>query len=166
MVDFRNLPLSPAGRRYGYHRDPPDARDYGLARFGMLASPEVPIPPVMDLEEWTGPVKDQGALGACTAFAGCGMREYLFRKYHDYEARKVDVGAAQAVFSPLYLYYRELRKLGVGRRHLSGGFRGEHADHLPSPAALWHAARDRRPVQPARLQPNAYARPDRASLEV
>lgn len=85
------LPVSPAGRRYGYRPAPPDSRDFKLnIRFATL-------PPFVDLEPWCGPVKDQGALGACTAFAGSGNREYLARRY----------GGSTPVLSPLFLYYQE-----------------------------------------------------------
>jgi C1A family cysteine protease len=57
------------------------------------------LPSSVDLELWCGPVKDQGQLGACTAFAGCGMLEFLFRKYGH--------ALANPVLSPMFLYYVE-----------------------------------------------------------
>lgn len=87
------LPLSPAGRRYGAFRSTPDARDFGIARLALPKS----LPTVIDLAEWSGPVRDQGALGACTAFAGTAMAEFLWRRYRSREF----------VFSPLFLYYQE-----------------------------------------------------------
>jgi len=51
----------------------------------------------MDLSPWLGPIKDQGDLGACTAFAATGYMEYLYRRYKN----------IQPVLSPLFLYYKE-----------------------------------------------------------
>jgi C1A family cysteine protease len=87
------LPLSKIGRRYGAHVSPPDHRDFGVAR--MI--PPQSRPSYVDLEQYCGPVKDQGQLGACTAFAGTGNREYLARRFQ---------GMAP-VLSPLFLYYQE-----------------------------------------------------------
>lgn len=96
-----SLIVSPAGRRYGLLPSKPDHRDFGLASFAQLST-EV-LPPLTDLEQWCGPVKDQGNLGACTAFAGCGMREFLYRKYTPYEKNMI----AAPVFSPMFLYWKE-----------------------------------------------------------
>src|SRR5256885_3072046 len=96
-----SLPLSPSGRRYGYLRDSTDYRDHGVARFLVQQKKH---PPIVDLEGYCGPVKDQGDLGACTAFAGCGMREFLSRRYPDKEKT---ASTAAPVFSPLFLYYKE-----------------------------------------------------------
>lgn len=85
---------SPGGRRYGYHADAPSASD-SYACFNHLSANV----PSVDLEPFCGPVKDQGDLGACTAFAGTGMREFLNRKYEPHNP--------QVVLSPLFLYYQE-----------------------------------------------------------
>jgi hypothetical protein len=72
----------------------PDARDYDMA---SLSLPKV-IPSVIDPTEWCRPVRDQGDLGACTAFAGTsddGIPVAQIQK------------SGTFVFSPLYLYYQE-----------------------------------------------------------
>jgi C1A family cysteine protease len=86
------------GRRYGYLRDVPDHRDFGMRKFAHPALSSASIPFAVDLETYCGPVKDQGDLGACTAFAGCGMLEFLFQKYKN----------RSVVLSPRFLYYQEL----------------------------------------------------------
>lgn len=87
------LPVSARGRRYGFHKSPKDHRD--LSAFRILAP--TPIPPAVDLSQWTGPVKDQGQEGSCTAHAGSENLEYLFRKFKN----------QQPIFSPQFLYYVE-----------------------------------------------------------
>jgi|SRR5215472_4817660 len=91
------LALSPGGRRYGYRRDTPSHLDLGISNMPSFIRTSNNSDVVVDLEPFCGPVKDQGQLGACTAFAGCGMREYLARKME-----KSDV-----ILSPLYLYWKE-----------------------------------------------------------
>lgn len=88
-----HLVKSKGGHRYGYRKDAPSSSDI-YACFNHLA---VGVP-LVDLESFCGPVKDQGDLGACTAFAGTGMREFLARKYER---------GNQVVLSPLFLYYQE-----------------------------------------------------------
>lgn len=88
----RALALSPGGRRYGYL---PGPRSYPLARVTVPLAKRMAGP--VDLSPWEGPHKDQGQLGACTAFAGTEDLEYLFRRYSDLDP----------VLSPLFLYYQE-----------------------------------------------------------
>lgn len=88
------LPLSPLGRRYGAHKSPPDHRDFGIAKMPRLAAP---LPLSIDLSANCGPVRDQGQLGACTAFASTAMLEFLFRKYK----------SQSLVLSPEFQYYQE-----------------------------------------------------------
>lgn len=86
------LPLSNGGRRYGFR---PSFADATIPKFKMQIP--VALPPTVDLSANLGPVKDQGPLGACTAFAATGYAEYLYRTFKN----------AQPVFSPLFLYYKE-----------------------------------------------------------
>jgi C1A family cysteine protease len=97
-----DLPLSPLGRRYGYLRDPKDYRDLGLSAMRLIKP--TGLPAVVDLESSCGPVKDQGDIGACTAFAGTGLREFLYRRYTENEKAKV---VPTPIFSPLFMYYME-----------------------------------------------------------
>lgn len=98
------LALSPLGRRYGYLRDKSDHRDFGLLHPAAKLELQSSLVSVVDLEPFCGPKKDQGNEGACTAFAGCGMREFLYRKLSALETVKLD---PPPVFSPAFLYYQE-----------------------------------------------------------
>lgn len=89
------LEVSPAGRRYGAKKSPFDHRDFGVASVPDLVKT---LPPKIDLSAWCGPVRDQENLGACTAFAGSAMREFLLRRYQSNN---------QIVLSPLFLYWEE-----------------------------------------------------------
>ena len=70
------LQLSPGGRRYGYHRNPPDHRDKGLGAIRLVQA----TLPAMSNAKYMGPVLDQGQQGSCTAHAGVADREYLHNK--------------------------------------------------------------------------------------
>lgn len=89
------LVVSPGGRRYGALRPKPDARNFGLHSVPFVIPKALPT--TYDLTSFLGPVKNQGDLGACTAFAGTGMLEFLFRKHK----------GQTPVFSPKFLYYQE-----------------------------------------------------------
>jgi C1A family cysteine protease len=86
------LSISPAGRRYGYIRNPPDHRDFGISSLALgVTEPS----PSFSLKPWLGPVKDQGDEGSCTAHTGTENSEFLYRKYR----------GESPIFSPAYLYY-------------------------------------------------------------
>lgn len=81
----------------GWLPDYPDFRDYTpennlidpmLRKVGIIKSKNnIQIPSNIDLRNWCSPIKDQGALGSCTANAGAGLLEYFenrsFGKYID-----------------------------------------------------------------------------------
>jgi hypothetical protein len=54
-------------------------------------------PPSVDLRAGCGPVRDQGSLGACTAFAFADALAFL----------EIRDGLPPTAFSPLYIYYNE-----------------------------------------------------------
>ncbi len=88
-----SLILSPGGHRFGGHRSPLDSRDFGVERMPKLAL----LPSSVDLSKWCGPIRNQGQLGACTAFASTAMLEFLFNKYK----------SKALIFSPEFQYYQE-----------------------------------------------------------
>lgn len=56
------------------------------------------VPSVVDLRKFSGPVKDQGSEGSCTAHAGTSANEWIHRRYL----------GSWPVFSPQYTYAKEL----------------------------------------------------------
>ena len=81
-------------RKYGAIRDVHDVRDKMF-----LARPRaVCLPPVVDLREWAGPIKDQGQEGSCTGHAFSSAREWINRRYEK----------GSVVLSPQCLYAEEL----------------------------------------------------------
>lgn len=96
------LPLSPAGRRYGYHRDKPDHRDYGIGPFKLDTAAE----PAVSNIALMGPVLDQGDEGSCTAHAGAADREFLHWKELQYRGLFTGAGS-EGLYSPSFLYYKE-----------------------------------------------------------
>ncbi len=97
------LALSPAGRRYGYHKDSPDHRDYGIARAVTL---QRAVEPAASNIALMGPVLDQGQEGSCTAHAGAGDREFLHWKTFSERGEAVTPGT-DGMYSPSFLYYKE-----------------------------------------------------------
>lgn len=90
---MRRLEATPAGRRYGFWKSPPDHRDFGAASAPLAKA----LPSVVDLSNYCGPVFDQGNEGSCTANAGAGNFEFLLRKFHNDDT----------ILSRAFLYYQE-----------------------------------------------------------
>jgi len=88
------LILSKANRRYGFKASPKDEKDLPAK---LAFSVDLNLPASVDLEQWMGPVKDQGQEGSCTAHAGTENLEFLYRKIKN----------QSPVFSPQFLYYKE-----------------------------------------------------------
>lgn len=97
-----SLTLSNAGRRYGLNPSPATHESY-LSLSSVPGLRTTAPPATYDLLEYLGNVKNQGDLGSCTANAGAGHLEFLFRKYKN----------QSPTFSPLFLYYQERAKDGT-----------------------------------------------------
>jgi C1A family cysteine protease len=92
------LPVSHAGRRYGWKKDAYDGRDRLFAR-----KPSATLPTVTNNRIYCGPIKDQGQEGSCTAHGWTAIWEMEFRKF---------LGQTP-VFSPQFLYYLEREMEGT-----------------------------------------------------
>ena len=71
--------------RFGWHRDPPDPRDYvpAHAKIKPLLQSllrRTKLPTQVDLREYFPPVDDQRHFKACTAFACVGLLQYFERR--------------------------------------------------------------------------------------
>ena len=96
------LALSPAGRRYGYKKDAPVARDFGI---GFISLQRASVPK-MDNLALMGVVLDQGQEGSCTAHAAAADREFLHWK--ELARRKETIAPPpDGLFSPSFIYYLE-----------------------------------------------------------
>jgi C1A family cysteine protease len=84
------------GRKYGHIATPVSSKDKLYADSHAILSAAA-LPPKVNLSPWLSPVKDQGQLGACTAFSGSTQREYLSKRF---------VGSYTSL-SPLFLYFVE-----------------------------------------------------------
>jgi len=87
--------MQPARHSFGWKKDPKDIRDYKY-KFHL---PLRLLPDFIDMRSQCSPVRDQGQLGSCTAFAmATGLREWMMWKY---------LGVEHTVLSPLFLYWQE-----------------------------------------------------------
>ena len=85
-------------RTLGWKSNPRHAK--GLKQLPMMAAP---LPPSANLQGAMPPVYDQGALGSCTAQAGCGAFDYQYRRQN----------STFAFPSRLDLYQNELKHDGT-----------------------------------------------------
>ncbi len=79
--------------------DPPDEQDYKFKALKLKLKRRLPaeLPPSVDLGALMSPIRDQGSLGSCTAFAvGVGLAESIGIEH----LRDPFIG-----LSPLFLYY-------------------------------------------------------------
>lgn len=95
-------------RKYGFKKSPADERDLHAK---LAFSLDLNLPSSVDLEQWMGPVKDQGQEGSCTAHAGTENLEFLYRKIKN----------QTPVFSPQFLYYKE--------REMDGSLPGDNGSY-------------------------------------
>lgn len=65
----------------GMRRDPEDERDYLVSNYLLeITQPEIPVQ--IDLQSQMTPVKNQGPLGSCVAFAVCSVKEWQEKQEH------------------------------------------------------------------------------------
>ena len=111
------LLLSPAGRRYGYKKDLPDIRDFGVGRAPLLAAKDSNASNLSLM----GPVLDQGDEGSCTAHAAAADREFLHWKEIARRGQTV-APASEGMYSPSFIYYLERQTDGSLSEGDSGSF--------------------------------------------
>jgi len=83
-------------RKLNFKPSPPDSRDF-IIKIDHDKLKALNVKSKVDLSPYCTSVKDQGSVGACTAFAGAGAMEYLQKKYN---AAKDD-----DIYSERFLYY-------------------------------------------------------------
>jgi C1A family cysteine protease len=81
-------------RKYGFHPDLPDQRDFD---FSSTIKKTVKLPTRIDLRENDSPIEDQGELGSCTANAFAGALQFL-----ELKNSRVEIS-----MSRLFIYYNE-----------------------------------------------------------
>lgn len=81
----------PVLKSYGRRKDRHDVRD----RVFQIHSGAAPEPAIVDLRSWSGPVKNQGQEGSCTANSGASYVEWVNRKY----LNRVPVLSAQDLYA-------------------------------------------------------------------
>lgn len=110
------LALSPRGRRYGYIPNAPDHRDFGAARLHFAPSLRFSE---HFLDEWLGPVRDQGDEGSCTAQSSAGDQDFQLRHY---DPRFKDKPELTPVMSAQFIY--RLSRVKNGTQNQDSGSDG------------------------------------------
>jgi hypothetical protein len=110
-----DLKLSPGGRRYGYLKNPPDHRDFGLLHPASPIDMRVVARPKFSDNVVYMPKfrRDQGQEGSCTGHADSMNRNFLYNRLKVYEP----VITPPANFSPAFAYWmgrKEDGSLGQG----------------------------------------------------
>lgn len=103
------LLLSPNNRRYGYIKNPPDHRDFGLLHSALPFAVDGNVGPRSANRQYLGLIRDQGAEGSCTGHADAANRNFLYNKLWQYEKVKL---TGKPNFSPAFAYYMGRKKDG------------------------------------------------------
>lgn len=89
-----------------YKRDPDDSRDYRFSSITSMLLESAPIESKVDHTQDMSPVKDQGNLGSCVAFAVAAMKECQEKKEHEEEIAKGKRGRPKIYnYSEAWLYW-------------------------------------------------------------
>lgn len=139
-----------APRVFNASRDEPNERDYTPASrqvaplLGrLMPSERRALPSCVDLRPHCPPVKDQGALGACTAFSTTGLMEFHYAYTH---RRLISL-------SPLFTYF-VTRRLQLQRGDVGSSNRGALASLVlcgVAPEKYWPYAPERFEAEPPPL---------------
>lgn len=78
----RDVVLEPPMKSTGCFKDDNDSRDFILSKSPLKdhLPDDLDLPKKMDLSNWMSPIKDQGNLGSCVAFACVAVKEYQEQK--------------------------------------------------------------------------------------
>lgn len=165
MAREQQQPSEFASRGLGWRPDIPDHRDFRFAA-PLGATRRIPDR-FRQGTRWLAPIRDQYAIGSCTAFAGLGALESRRRKQ----------GFPAAVGSPLFVYYatridefgvqgaavdsgatirglmKAMARYGAASEKLWPYGRGEQW-HVEPPQAAWDEAETRQVFSYARVEQN------------
>lgn len=86
----------------GVQKDPEDPRDYLIHDYLLKIAQPLSAISSIDLQADMTPVKNQGPLGSCVAFAVCAVKEWQEKQEHKAEASKIK----EYDLSEQWLYYK------------------------------------------------------------